>query len=153
MLKAVIITLLSLYITVNCYTTRWLIWLSLCSVHKNKGYHPSKGLHWLLPAAVEHIVDHVPGKHVLVDVSLRNKQHITEPTCQPAPLPTTSEQKTRKNTFYPHHVENTYRNIRVFTLAEAINNWNSVMSENALALLISSYFQVTVCATTIYSQN
>lgn len=41
----------------------------------------------LLPAVVEHVVHYIPGEHVLVDISLRYKEHITQSTCQPAPLP------------------------------------------------------------------
>lgn len=43
-------------------------------------------LHWLLPAVVEHVVHHIPGEHVLVNIPLHDKQHITQPARQPAPL-------------------------------------------------------------------
>lgn len=50
--------------------------------------HADRCLVWrrLLPALVEHIVHYVSGEHVLVDISLHDKQHITQSACQPAPL-------------------------------------------------------------------
>ena len=33
-----------------------------------------------VPAVVEDVINHVPGEHVLVDVSLTNKQHIAQTT-------------------------------------------------------------------------
>lgn len=39
-----------------------------------------------LPVVFEHVVHYISGEHVLVDISLHDKQHITQPACQPTPL-------------------------------------------------------------------
>lgn len=51
--------------------------------------------HWLLPAFVEHVVHYVSGEHVLVDISLHDKQHITQPARQPAPLSASAHMDTK----------------------------------------------------------
>lgn len=33
-----------------------------------------------IPAVVQDVVDHIPGEHVLVDISLQHKQHIAQTT-------------------------------------------------------------------------
>lgn len=43
-------------------------------------------LRLLLLFIIEHVVHDVSGEHVLIDVSLHDKEHITQPASQPPPL-------------------------------------------------------------------
>lgn len=43
-------------------------------------------LRWLLLFIIENVVHNVPGEHVLVDVPLHDKEHVTQPAGQPPPL-------------------------------------------------------------------
>lgn len=40
----------------------------------------------VVPAVVEHVVHHVTGEHVLLDISLQDEKHITQPPCKPTPM-------------------------------------------------------------------
>lgn len=108
-----------------------------------------------LPAVVEHVVDDVPGEHVLVDVSLHDEQHITQPARQPSPLSASRHINREMCTDVyteAYRGENIISNILYAWLMDAVTSFVCIFIFTTVEKRIQTHFKIAVSYIQTYTR-